>query len=202
MILTIAQIINYIVVVYIITTLFLEKRKFIKHKNLKMFCLVGLLFLITLGKYGIWVYGLGQVVISYFFIHLLFIGEKKEKIILIFAEIASISNVSVMLESIISITCLILHFKPDRNIINIIIGGLIMMILIMAKYKMREKCNLESQKIGVKYAFFFMLLVIIECFMVTGMGELIYKEVAMTRKFVFEIAYIIPLVCGMSKPSG
>ena len=191
--LRIIPIINYIVIVWIFSTFFLEMRKSIKCKVLKIFILVGLL-IISSEKFGVVTFELIQILISYVFIDFLFCGTSKEKVMLVITEVVGITNISIMTKSVITMICMILNFEIAPYIIDIIVSFFIFLILVILKNKLEFKRAWIIGGIGNKYAFFFMLLVILECFMVTAMGEVIYQEIAMTRKLAFEFIYILSVI--------
>lgn len=191
MILDIGQIINYFVTVWIIATFFLESKKYVPYKKVKICVLIGLLLILFLGNFGVGIYLFAQIFIAYILIQILFEGGKGEKVILTITEVMSIANLSMMIESVINIICLILNVEVEQKAINIIIGTSIVLILIAIKYKVKANLGWGSGKIGIRYAFFFMVLVVIESFMVTGMGEFIYREAVITRKLAYEILYIL-----------
>ena len=110
MILDIGQIINYFVTVWIFATFFLESKKYVSYKKLKICVLIGLLLILFLGNFGVGIYLLAQIFISYIMIQILFVGGKSEKVILTITEVMSIANLSMMIESIVNIICLILMF--------------------------------------------------------------------------------------------
>lgn len=193
MFLNIIPIANYMVIVWIISTFFLEERKHIPYKVVKIAFWVNLLIVLS-RSFGVCVFGFAQILISYAFVDLLFYGTKKEKSILVITEIVGISNISMMIKSIITMMCMILNLEIAPHIIDIIVSFLIILILAILKSKLKLERVWLAGGIGNKYAFFFMLLVILECFMVTAMGEVIYKEIAMTRKFAFEIIYILSVI--------
>lgn len=191
--LRIIPIINYIVIVWIFSTFFLEMRKSIKCKVLKIFILVGLL-IVSSEKFGVVTFELIQILISYVFIDFLFYGTSKEKVMLVITEVVGITNISIMTKSVITMICMILNFEIAPYIIDIIVSFFIFLILVILKNKLEFKRAWIIGGIGNKYAFFFMLLVILECFMVTAMGEVIYQEIAMTRKLAFEFIYILSVI--------
>lgn len=191
--LKIIPVVNYIVIVWLISTFFLERRKCIPYKVLKIAFLVCGLIVLS-GKYEVWIFGLAQILISCIFVDFLFYGKRMEKAILVITEIISISNIGMIIKSVIAMICIIVNLEIAPYIIDTIVSVSIILILAVFRRKLGWKRLWIIGGIGNKYAFFFMLLVILQCFMVTAMGDVIYKEIAMTRKVAFEIIYILSVI--------
>lgn len=191
--LKIIPVVNYIVIVWLISTFFLERRKCIPYKVLKIAFLVCGLIVLS-GKYEVWIFGLAQILISCIFVDFLFYGKRMEKAILVITEIISISNIGMIIKSVIAMICIIVNLEIAPYIIDTIVSVSIILILAIFRRKLGWKRLWIIGGIGNKYAFFFMLLVILQCFMVTAMGDVIYKEIAMTRKVAFEIIYILSVI--------
>ena len=68
--LNIIPVVNYIVIVWLISTFFLERRKCIPYKVLKIAFLVCGLIVLS-GKYEVWIFGLAQILISCIFVDFL-----------------------------------------------------------------------------------------------------------------------------------
>lgn len=191
--LKIIPVVNYIVIVWLISTFFLERRKCIPYKVLKIAFLVCGLIVLS-GKYEVWIFGLAQILISCIFVDFLFYGKRMEKAILVITEIISISNIGMIIKSVIAMICIIVNLEIAPYIIDTIVSVSIILILAIFRRKLGWKRLWIIGGVGNKYAFFFMLLVILQCFMVTAMGDVIYKEIAMTRKVAFEIIYILSVI--------
>ena len=184
---------NYVVIVWLIFMFFFEQRKNVSYKMVKITFLISVLIIISV-KYQVWIFVIAQILILNVFVDLLFYGARKKKSILVITVIVAISNVSMMIESIISMICITLNLEIAPYIIDIIVSFSILFILAAFKKRLGMRRLWIAGGIGNKYAIFFMLLIILECFLVSAMGEFIYKEIAMTRKLAFEIIYILSVI--------
>lgn len=185
------QITNYIVILYTSAFFFLERKENVKFRNLKLIILYCIMLLFSFRYFKIGIFVCSQIVVSYVLINSFFQGKVVEKAILVITEMTSIANISLMLQSLVETLFLIRRIDIDYEIVNVIIGSFILVVLLILK-----KCThiWRAKKVGVKYTLYFMLLVFTECFMVTSMGELIYRELEMGRKLAFQIAYILMVI--------
>lgn len=186
------QIVNYIAVLLWGTTFFLERKHTVRFKNVKILLIFCAMLINFFNDKALVLFVIIQIILMYILLNILFIGKRTEKAVLVIIEIASIATISIMLQSTLQTVFMLLHMHINDDVITIIVGCLIILLLLIAN-KIYGK---RARKVGVKYAIYFMLLVVVEAFITTGMSELIVQELEMARKLVFQVAYII-LVIGM-----
>lgn len=188
------QAIIYIETVGIITSFFLYHKGYVEYRKIKLFIIYVPFVIMMYLNCDIVIQSFLQLIILYILLDFLFSGSKLDKLILVITEMGSISNIYQMLKSIVVTFESIIKIEINNLFLEVLIGAFIYLILSIIIKRMKGKYIHTEGKIGIKYALFFMVLVVVQGVLITSMGELVFQEIVMARKLAFEIAYIMVIV--------